>query len=210
MLSRVYRKIQDSRTSFFREQLETWLAKIDVDAHAVLDAGGGARPVKNRVRSWNVSEYVILDNRLQPQKTEPTIIADLNKSFSCENGPDAMDRIGTFDVVFCLEVMECIWNPLKALENLNLLLQKGGRLYISFPFVYPMHYPAGHDFMRYTQEGVHKLLLESGFEVNDVSVRRIRNEKLLAAAYAADHMHDRRDETIGHTGYCVSATKPKL
>jgi SAM-dependent methyltransferase len=208
MLSRIVHKIQDSRTSYFREQLETWLATIDIDAQRVLDAGGGARPVKTRVRSWKVGEYVILDNRLQPQKTEPSIIADLNKRFSRENGLDALDQIATFDVVFCLEVMECIWNPLVALENLNFLLQKGGRLYISFPFVYPMHYPAEHDFMRYTQEGVHKLLSESGFEVNDVFVRRIKDEKLLAAAYAADGMHNRRDDTIGHTGYCVRATKP--
>ena len=207
MLKRIYRKIQDSRTSFFREQLESWLSKIDIDAGSVLDAGGGAKPVKHRVRSWNVEEYVILDNRLQPQKTEPTLVADLNKRFSSENGPGASDRLGTFDVVFCLEVMECLWNPLVALENLNLLLKKGGLLYISFPFVYPMHYPVEYDFMRYTQEGAHKLLSESGFAVNDIFVRRIKNEKLLAAAYAADHMHDRGDDTVGHTGYCVTATK---
>ena len=150
MLSRIYHKIQDSRTSYFREQLEAWLATIDIDAQRVLDAGGGARPVKSRVRSWNAGEYVILDNRLQPQKTEPSIIADLNRRFSRENGPAALDRIATFDVVFCLEVMECIWNPLVALENLNFLLKRAAAYTLVFLSFTPCIIRE-HDFMRYTK-----------------------------------------------------------
>ena len=94
-----------------------------------------------------------------------------------------------------------------ALANLNLLLRDNGHLYVSFPFVYPMHDPRGHDYLRYTQEGVERLLYETGFHVEDIFVRRIKNEKLLADAYAADRMHGRHDQTVGHTGYCVTATK---
>lgn len=209
MLSRIYKTIQGMRTSFFRQQLEAWLANIDVSAQKVLDAGGSAKPVNRRVRSWNVDEYIILDNCLEPHETRPSIVADLNLPFSRQNGPSALDQVATFDLIFCLEVMEYIWNPVVALENLNLLLQQRGRLYISFPFIYPIHDPVGHDFLRYTQEGVSKLLTETGFEVNDVFVRRIRNPKLLTAAYNADHMHGRDGDTLGHTGYCVSATKTK-
>jgi SAM-dependent methyltransferase len=207
MLSRVYQKFLRSRPSFFRQQLNGWLATIDVSAQRVLDAGGGANPVKDKVRSWNVKEYVILDNALETQKTKAHIVADLNLALRPADNPDVACRVGAFDVAFCLEVMEYIWNPVVALANLNLLLRENGRLYISFPFVYPMHDPRGHDYLRYTQEGVDRLLHETGFRVDDIFIRRIKNEKLLADAYAADRMHDRQDQTIGHTGYCVIATK---
>jgi len=209
MLSRLQHAIRGRQTSFFRQQLNTWLATLEVSAERVLDAGGGANPVKNRVRSWHVRDYVILDNCLENQRTEPRIIADLNRGLSTENSPTAMGECGSFNVVFCLEVMEYIWNPVVALENLNLFLREGGRLYITFPFVYPIHDPVGYDFLRYTQEGAQKLLTETGFQVNDIFIRRIHDEKLLAAAYNADRMHGREDNTAGHTGYCVTATKSK-
>ena len=204
---RAYRKILGYRTSFFRQQLNVWLGMIEVSAQTVLDAGGGANPVKDKVRSWDVKEYVILDSALQRQKTLAHISADLNLTLRPAENPDVASRVSGVEVVFCLEVMEYIWNPVVALSNLNLLLRDNGRLYISFPFVYPMHDPRGHDYLRYTEEGVGRLLHETGFRVDDIFVRRIKNEKLLTAAYAADRMHGRHDQTVGHTGYCVTATK---
>jgi SAM-dependent methyltransferase len=207
MLSRAYQKILGFRTSFFREQLNDWLAMIDVTAQRVLDAGGGANPVKDKVRSWDVQEYIILDNGLERQKGPAHIVADLNWALRPADNPDLARWVSAFDVAFCLEVMEYIWNPVVALSNLNLLLQENGCLYISFPFVYPIHDPRGHDYLRYTQEGVDRLLHETGFQEKDMFIRRIKNEKLLADAYAADRMHGRQDQTVGHTGYCVTATK---
>ena len=207
MLPWAYQKILGSRTSFFREQLNDWLATIDVSAQKVLDAGGGANPVKGKVRSWDVEEYVILDNALERQKTKANIVADLNQALRLADNQDLASLVGVCDVVFCLEVMEYIWNPVVALANLNLLLRESGYLYISFPFVYPIHNPLGHDYLRYTQEGVDRLLHETGFQVGDMFIRRIKNEKLLADAYAADRMHGRQDQTVGHTGYCVTARK---
>jgi SAM-dependent methyltransferase len=207
LLGRAYQKILESRSSFFREQLNAWLATIRVRAERVVDAGGGANPVKGKVRSWDVEEYVILDNALERQKIQAHIVADLNQALRPADNPRIASRVGVFDVAFCLEVMEYIWNPVVALANLNLLLRDNAHLYVSFPFVYPMHNPRGHDYLRYTQEGVDRLLYETGFQVEDIFVRRIKNEKLLADAYAADRMHGRHDQTVGHTGYCVTATK---
>src|SRR5579862_8282621 len=68
---RTFRKILGYRTSFFRQQLNAWLGMIDVSAQIVLDAGGGANPVKDKVQSWDVKEYIILDNALERQKTLP-------------------------------------------------------------------------------------------------------------------------------------------
>ena len=114
--------------SYFRNQLEDWLKTIDVKADRVLDVGGGANPVKGRTKSWDVKEYKILDNGLEKMKQWPDIVADIN------NRGEIIDRhqksivekqklvLDKFDQVFCLEVMEYIYNPLEALRNIKRLL----------------------------------------------------------------------------------------
>lgn len=68
--------------SLFREQLERWLRTVHVEADSVLDVGGGANPVKNRVGNWKVKEYKILDHDAQ---FKPDIFADINYPFFDEN-----------------------------------------------------------------------------------------------------------------------------
>jgi hypothetical protein len=58
-----------------------------------------------------VEEYVILDNALERQKTLAHISADLNQALRLADNPNIACRVGVFDVAFCLEVMEYIWNP---------------------------------------------------------------------------------------------------
>lgn len=121
MLSKAYQKFLRSRPSFFRQQLNGWLATIDVRRKECWMLEGGANPVKNKVRSWNVKKYVILDNALETQKTKAHIVADLNLALHPADSPDVACRVGAFDVAFCLEVMEYIWNPVVALANLKLV-----------------------------------------------------------------------------------------
>jgi len=151
--------------SYYREQLEDWLKTVDVKADKVLDAGGGANPVKGRTKSWEVKEYKILDNRLEKMRQEPDYVYDLNN-------PDCGREItGQWDVVFCLEVTEYLYNPLVAMRNLWGFLKKGGILYISFPFIYPHHEPAPYDYLRYTKWGIEKLMKESGFQIVEMIPR---------------------------------------
>lgn len=153
-------------SSYFRQQLESWLSNLDVNADRVLDIGGGALPVKDRVRSWNVKEYKILDNELEEMKQKPDIVEDLNSNITFPS-----EMIDYFDTIFCLEVFEYIWDPYRALSNINAYLKPGGILYNSFPFVYPHHNPKGKDYLRYTRWGVEKLLKETGFEIEEIIAR---------------------------------------
>jgi len=181
--------------SYFRTQLEDWLKGLEVRADRVLDVGGGALPVKDRVKLWNVGEYKILDNELEDQKQKPDFVCDLNKSYDRFVGHNGLyidcpgcggdEIVGVdklpiikgdgdcynFDIIFCLEVMEYILDPRTAINNLKFMLKDKGILYISFPFVYPHHNPAGHDFLRYTRWGVIKLLTETGFEIDEIRAR---------------------------------------
>lgn len=183
--------------SYFREQLEDWLKQIEVKADRVYDVGGTEKPVESRTKSWEVGEYWILDLNHKEADTRQ-IEYDINQY------PEISAKA---EVVFCLEVMEYVWNPVRAIQNLSALLIPGGKLYISFPFVYPMHKPLGIDYLRYTEEGVVKILTECGFKIKELRPRIHRQRGMLAAVYAADGMHSRRDDTVDHTGYLVIAEK---
>ena len=203
-------------SSYFRQQLEEWVGTIDVKADSVLDVGGGAKPVKDRVNSWDVQEYKILDNKLEGE-FHADIIGDLNVPECDKPGKKENDWLNKkfleekdcFNVAFCLEVFEYIWNPVTALNNINYLLEKGGALYISFPFIYPNHAPEGHDYLRYTKFGVKKLLSETGFEIDYIKSRiATRGACNLLEFIAEEKMHPLKGYR-GHDeiGFLVKAHK---
>lgn len=70
----------------------------------------------------------------------------------------------SFDVVLLFEVLEHIGSDGQALREIRRILSPGGRLYISVPFVYPVH-DAPNDYRRFTIHGVRLLLGEAGFEL---------------------------------------------
>lgn len=142
-----------------RRQLENWVSTIDVKADSVLDVGGITLPIKTRTNSWDVKEYKILDYHTDRNGIETDYIEDLNYEIELDK---------KFDVIFCTEVMQFIWNPVQAIQNMYDLLNDGGILYINFHFMIPMM--KGNDSLRYTHYGLRKILDNSGFKVKDKKV----------------------------------------
>lgn len=168
--------------SFYRDQLEDWLKTLDIKAERVFDVGGLAKPVKDRVKSWDVLTYEILDLPEWDLQSE---------------GFKWLRQDG--DIVFCLEVMEYIINPILAIANLQATMKQNGILYISFPQIYPAHNPAGTDMLRYTEWGARKLLENAGFKIEEI-IYRTDKSGLLKEFYAADGMraskeYDHHDAT---------------
>lgn len=133
-----------------------------------MDVGGAAKPVKDRVRSWDVGEYLIADNGLEGG--EFTIPLDLN------NGMPGLEMqirhdYSPVNYLFCLEVMEYVYDPIPAIETLSRLVIDNGILLISFCFLYPIHEPKQADYARYTRTGAIKLLEENGFKILDIIPR---------------------------------------
>lgn len=186
--------------SYYREQLNSWLANIEVSADNVLDVGGGQDPVSKKLKSYAATNYKILDNDAQ---FKPDIFHDLNYTFPISN------HWGAYNVVFCLEVMEYIWNPLEAHLNLCNFLAPEGVAYISYPTIYPLHNPPGIDYLRYTKNGIEKLLRESGFETWEIQPRMAtKGIKNLANFYLNEGMRAMKNtEDIYHIGYMVKAYK---
>lgn len=70
----------------------------------------------------------------------------------------------TMDAVLLFEVLEHLPDDHKALSEIRRVLKPGGRLYISVPFIYPVHDAPG-DFRRYTVYGSRQVLAAHGFSI---------------------------------------------
>ena len=168
---------------------------LEINCHSVLDVGGGELPIKDRVKSFEVKKYRILDNEAE---FRPDIFGDLNF---------IVDVDSPYDTLFCLEVFEYVWNPVQAIENIASFLKPGGVAYVSFPTIYPLHNPPGIDYLRYTKFGVEKLLAHAGFKSWEITPRvATLGQKSLADFYRYEGMHPMKGTSmIYEIGYLVKA-----
>jgi SAM-dependent methyltransferase len=70
---------------------------------------------------------------------------------------------GCVDAVICTEVLEHVGDPGAVLGELYRLLVPGGRIWLTTPFVWPLH-EEPYDHYRYTQYALRSLLRQAGFE----------------------------------------------
>lgn len=178
-------------SSSYRLELNKWLSNLDVKANRVLDIGGSQEQVKDRVRSWDVKEYLIADLP-NPHKDspKPDIELDLNIGYDYHCDEDMR-----FDAIFCLEVFDYVWATETAFDCISGLLIAGGTAWVTFPSVYPLHQPVEDDALRYMPGGIKKLAESVGLTVEEMIPRRfetdlwdtlIRNERMRAAKHE-DH-----------------------
>lgn len=71
---------------------------------------------------------------------------------------------GEADAVISSQVIEHLEKPGAAVKESYRLLAEGGLLFLSCPFLYPIHAPP-RDYFRYTEFGVEEILRDSGFRV---------------------------------------------
>ncbi len=71
---------------------------------------------------------------------------------------------GKVDTVFLFEVLEHVHETESVLDEIARVLAPGGRLFLSVPFIYPIH-DAPNDFKRFTRFGLSESLKRSGFDV---------------------------------------------
>lgn len=203
-------------SSYTRQQLESWIKTITTRGR-VLDIGGSQNPVLKRLDHTKIyhDEYKILDLENPHEcKVKPDIVWDLNKPIT-EEYPlfwelNDINRIykNAFDIAFCLEVSEYWWNPVQALRNINTLLKQEGELYISTHFVYPVHLPVEQDYFRYTNNGIMKLLWETGFETVEVIGRLAEDYELLRTWWDIEKMRPAKDYEEHHlVGALIKAIK---
>ena len=87
--------------------------------------------------------------------------------------------VGTFDVIFCNQVFEHVARPWVAATSLAAMLQPGGYLVWTAPFMEPTH-GVPYDFFRYTISGGATLFKDAGLSI--VAMER-GGDSMLTSAY---------------------------
>lgn len=186
--------------SLSREQLEKWLKTIEVKG-SVLDIGGGQKSLKGRTKSFDPSDYIVMDRDIS---FTPDVEWDINvpKKFE-ELFPERKNK---FDQIFCIEVSEYFVNPVTCILNMSDWLTEFGEVNVSFHLSYPLHKPDGADMLRYTKNWIEKVFKEYGFKKLDIT-NRVATEglDLLRAFNATEKMKSYKDEEV--IGYLVRARK---
>lgn len=72
------------------------------------------------------------------------------------------------DALVSSQVIEHLNRPVDAIQEMARLLKPQGVLFLSFPFLYPIH-AAPHDYMRYTEHYINEILEAHDFEIIETS-----------------------------------------
>ena len=105
-------------------------------------------------------EVNLLLNQYSKKNSFDLVSFDIEKN----RQPDILGDICTFDFneekydyVVIVEVLEHLHSPHLAISNINGLLNKGGKIILTVPFIFPIH-ERPYDYYRYTKYGLEFLL----------------------------------------------------
>lgn len=193
-------------SSSYRIELDKWLRTLDVNAGKVLDIGGSQLPVKGRTRSWDVEQYLIGDLP-EPHVNSPMPDLEIDLNYEWRNYSDSGVAVASFDMLFCLEVFDYVWNPAQAFKNIATLLEDHGTAWVTFPTIYPLHQPVEDDALRYMPAGIEKLAAAVELEVVQM-IKRRPETKLWESFYRGERMRAAKHEDHQFTGLIVELRKP--
>ena len=133
------------------------LTKLGSKNCAVLDIGKSSREDSDGIASL-ASIYHTLD--INEFGDYPDILADL-----CD--PDLKDKLKfRYELIICNSILEHVYDPKTATDNLLNLLSDDGVIIGSVPFLFPRHCPDDlhyQDFYRFTPEALGYLFREADF-----------------------------------------------
>jgi len=139
----------------------------------LLDVGVAQRPYAALFEPY-VERYIGLDYppALIAKQPELWNVLDLARGlvdlFADGNQMPFAD--GTFDTVFCTEVLEHLPDPARCVSEMARVLKPGGQLLLTVPFSQPLH-ELPWDFYRFTPGALEDLLRRGGLEVEIIEQR---------------------------------------
>ena len=133
----------------FRDKI---LEEVDQNDH-VLDIGMAMRDKHKKIKSTLLETLDVNDFG-----DYPDIICDICSDI---NGLEKK-----YDKIVCLAILEHVYNPFKALENLRLMLKENGIIYGFVPYLYNYHAPKDlqfQDYFRFSKDSLAYLFKDFNF-----------------------------------------------
>jgi SAM-dependent methyltransferase len=146
----------NSSRVYLKQFLESAAATMQPNAR-LLDAGAGDEIYKSL---FGHTRYESTDFG----KSRHMAYAKVDYIADLANIP-VIDR--SYDHVICTQVLEHVPDPQKVIHEFWRVLKPNGTLWLSTPLFYEEHMPP-HDFFRYTQFGLQRMLTNAGFEVKQI------------------------------------------
>jgi len=155
LLYKIYRKVRYNKEDFLPTLKIPSVSRIGLDIELarqfkrlkpgiVLEAGSGCSgrlPYKKYIPH---TKYLTLDI---DKKSKPDICCDLH---------DIKWESDYFDAVVAIEVLEHLYNPQKAIDEMRRILKPGGVCLLSTRFIHPYH-PGPKDYYRFTWDSLNYL-----------------------------------------------------
>ena len=133
--------------------------KIFKKGGRILDIGGGLRIVEKGGFKIDAIRQQRLSQHLSSPHVE-FIVSDYTDQY----GPDRVEDIhqlsfaeNSLDGIFCMAVLEHVYDPKKAAEEITRVLKKGGEAFLYVPFMYRYHANTTEDYkdyFRYSKDGI--------------------------------------------------------
>jgi ubiquinone/menaquinone biosynthesis C-methylase UbiE len=128
---------------------------------ALLDLGAGTKPYASLYEPYfAASTSVDVDY-------SPHDIAGVDTIASADDLPF---KDASFDCVVCTEVLEHCRRPETVLGEISRVLRPGGRLFLTTPFLRPLH-EMPHDYFRFTPSSLRDLAEAAGLSVEEIVPR---------------------------------------
>ena len=118
-----------------------------------IDIGCGDMPFRSLIEKY-VSQYDSVD--IEKRVSGVKYIADIQNM--------SMIHSDSYDSALCIDVLEHVPNPFKAISEIHRILKKGAQLVCSVPHLSRLH-EEPHDYYRYTKYGLRYLFENSGFHI---------------------------------------------
>lgn len=159
--------------SYYKQQLNEFVAAQEVKAKRLYDIGGAQHPIKGRTASWDVEEYKIIDLKVPHVEVQhPDIEHDMDQPWMGNEKAD---------LIYCLGVTDYIINPNIFMDNIRKMLSDDGSAWVEFPFIYPIHNPVDDEGCRYSEGCIRRLAKQAGLNIEEIIYKRPKpdNEHLL-------------------------------